>query len=250
MKTSVFKSLSVFALVAVLAAGTVILTSKQEASAEQKTNSGDILRKITVTGTSAVKVKPDIAYVNLGVMTESKEATDAQSANSERMTAVIAAIKAMGIADADIKTSNYNIYPKYDYSNNKNTIIGYQVSNSVNVTVRKLDDVGGIVDAAIDAGANTANGITFSISDSSPYYAEALKLAIAQAKSKAKSIASAIGVTVDTPIEIIEQGGTYAPVAYAENAKMMAGGVARDAAMPVSPGELEVTAYITAIFAY
>jgi len=206
--------------------------------------------KITVSGQGSVMVKPDIAYIDLGVNTEHADAKTAQANNSAQQTLVINAIKSLGIAEADIKTSGYSMYPKYEYSTNGTSrIVGYTVHNTVTVTVRNIDKVGETIDAAIGAGANIASGIRFSLSDSNAYYAQALKQAIANAKSKSGAIAQALGVAVGNPIEIIENGGSYMPVIYAE-ADMMKGNAMMDTAMPVQTGELEVTATITAVFAY
>jgi len=127
---------------------------------------------------------------------------------------------------------------------------GYSVSNSLTVTIRDMKLVGTAIDAAVAAGSNIAGGIQFSIADSSAYYAEALAQAIVNSKSKAAALAKALGVTIGNPIEVIENGGSYMPVLYAEKEAVMSAGRMSNAGTPVQTGELEVSANITVVFGY
>ena len=246
MSRSIWKQITAIALSAAAVCAIVTLTQPRATleAADAPANAG----RITVTGQGSVKVKPDIALVDLGVQAQNADAKAAQAANSERAAAVIAALKALGIKEADIQTSHYNLYPTYDYSaKGEARVTGYTVQNTINVTLRDINLVGEAIDAAIEAGANVSNGIRFTINDSGAYYAEALALAVAGAKQKALAIAGAMRVTVGNPIEVTENGGNYMPVAY-ENALMDS--AVRAEAMPVQAGELEVTATITAVFTY
>jgi len=249
MKRHSWKQITAIAL-SVAAIGAAITISQPRTiieAAETAPGSG----RITVTGKGSVKVKPNIATIDLGVQTQNADAAAAQAANSERATTVVAALKALGVKDEDIQTNNYYMYPQYDYSTKgEATIIGYTVQNTISVTLRNIDSVGAAVDAAIASGANISNGIRFSIDDSSAYYAEALALAVASAKQKASAIAGALQVSVGKPIEVTENGGSYMPVAYENANNVMADTALGGASMPVQTGELEVSATITAIFAY
>jgi uncharacterized protein YggE len=179
------------------------------------------------------------------VQTDNADAKAAQTENSAKMKTVIDQIKALGIAETDIQTANYYMYPKYDYENG-NEIIGYTISYNINVTVRDIAKTGEIVDAGVAAGANSANNIQFSIADTSPHYDAALKAAIANAGEKGSVIASAIGAIVGVPAKIVELESYNMPTAEAAVAKDMSGG----AGMPVQIGELEVSAAVEITYEY
>lgn len=206
------------------------------------------VRTITVTGKGKVKVKPNIAIASLGVQTENADAKLAQAESNNRIKAIIDKVKELGIAEADIQTSNYYMYPQYDYSKGNN-ITGYTVTNSITVTVRNIDKVGEIVDAGVAAGANISGNVQFSISDSTAYYEQALSAAIQNAKSKGGAVAKSIGVTIGNPTSIIEMD-TYGASVF--QGAMAEKGVAGDvvSSMPVQIGELEVTATVQATFQY
>ncbi len=225
------------------------VTTKPPVAANAANTTGTTAGKITVTAVGTVKAKPDIATVSLGVVTTAKEADAAQSENTTRMNAVVDALKAHGIAEDDIKTGYYYMYPQYDYSSAKSepAITGYNVSNTVIVTIRNIESVGSVIDKAVSAGANNANSVTFGVTDITPYYNKALTQAINSGKAKANSIASALGVTVSQPLEVNEIGGytpTYAEAGGMMNAKDMGGGT------PITPGTIEVTANLQMIFGY
>jgi len=244
-----WKQITVLTLSAATICAAVTLTQPHTVleAAEDTIGTG----RITVTGQGSVKVKPDIAYVDLGVHTQDTDAKAAQAANAENSAAVFDALKALGIKEEDMQTSNYNMYPSYDYSaKGEATITGYTVQNTVSVTIRDVTQVGIFVDAAIDAGANVANGIRFSINNSGAAYAEALVLAVANARQKATAIAGALHMAVGNPIEITENGGNYMPVAYEALDNVMSDVRANASPTPVQIGELEVSATITAIFPY
>ena len=208
--------------------------------------------KITVDGQGTIKVLPDIATVTLGVTTSDSDAKRAQDKNSSTMSAVIAAMKAQGVADKDITTAYYYLNPDYNYSGDKNpTLSGYTVSNSVTVTLRDVNATGKILDAGISAGANNANSITFSLADSSAYYSQALQMAVKNAKVKAGAIAAALGVTIGNPVEVTENvnGGYPAPVYSTMNARPDAA-MGAAAAAPIQANEILITADVSCVFNY
>ncbi|MDR1558161.1 MAG: SIMPL domain-containing protein [Clostridiales bacterium] len=203
--------------------------------------------RITVSGRGSVNAKPDIAYVSIGYTNQNVDSKTAQTENSAQMEKVIAAIKSMGIADKDIQTVQFGINPQYDYQNG-NKITGYDVTNMVRVTVRKLEQTGELVDKAVDAGANAGGDIQFTIANPAPYYEQAMDLAIQNANSKAAAISKSLKVTIGKPIEVTEMGGNYTPVLYGNaNSELL-----RDkaASMPVQSGDLSVSAEIQAAYAY
>jgi len=254
MSKSFGKQIVVVALVAALVGAGVFVAKPSEtvtAASDTAQPVESAQGKITVSGQGSVKVMPDIAYVDIGIFTEHANAATAQSRNAEQMANVLAALKEFGIKDEDIKTSGYYMHPRYNYSNSGSAqVTGYTINNNLSVTVRDITLVGEAIDTAIAAGANTSGGIQFTIADSGAYYAEALALAIGNAKSKSAAIAETLQVTIGTPVEIIENGGNYVPVAYAEQDMALQAAGASRISTPIQAGELEVTAHITAVFAY
>ncbi|MDO8577925.1 MAG: SIMPL domain-containing protein [Dehalococcoidales bacterium] len=202
---------------------------------------------IMVTGQGQIKATPDIAYLSLGVSAQALTVAQAQSDASNAMNAVMEVLKSKGIADADITTTGFNIYPVYDYTKNTNTITGYQVSNMITVTIRKIADASAIIDAAAVAGGNfiRINSISFSVSDPTPYLKQARAEAMADAKAKGAELATLGGVTIGLPTFITESSGYFPPTPLYYGAVAEA----RDAATPISPGQTEISVSVTVIYA-
>jgi uncharacterized protein YggE len=137
-------------------------------------------RTVTAEGSATVTVAPDSATFSAGVTTQDVLVTAAQSANADAMQAVLAALKAQGVAEEDLQTYNYSVNPVYDYSSDSYdpTIKGYSVTNTVQVTVRDLTSLPTLLDAAVAAGANETYGIDFQSTQSSAAYDQALKAAV------------------------------------------------------------------------
>ena len=150
----------------------------------------------TVTGEGKVSVKPDIATVNVGVQATGKTVEEVQNNLNKNMNAVTAAVKSSGVDEKDIKTSNYNLSPTYDYSSSRQQITGYQSSSNLTIKVRKIDTANSVVDAATKAGANTIGGISFDVDDKTKAENEARKLAVSDAKAKAELAAQTTGFTL------------------------------------------------------
>lgn len=164
--------------------------------------------RITVTGESEAKISPDTAVVTFSVVTQGKQALDAQQQNAQKSDAVKRAVEAI-TADAktEIKTSNYSLRPEQDYYSGKMPkILGYDVRNTVTVSVDKLDRVGAIIDAATAAGANSVEGIQFVIGEASPAQGEALSIATKQAMAKAEAVAASLNGKVMRVVQSIEGG--------------------------------------------
>lgn len=157
--------------------------------------------KVTVAGEATTRVEPDTAILTLSVVTQSPQALNAQQENARKSKAVSDAVKATANA-AEIKTSDYTLQPQYDYRDNKlPRIIAYDARNSVIVTMTDLQGVGAVIDAASRAGANSIDGISFSLKQTSPARGQALAEATQQAMNKANSIAQALGGRVLRVVE-------------------------------------------------
>lgn len=195
---------------------------------------------ISVSGTGRVVLTPDMADLRLGVTTTAKTVKEAQATNATSMSAVIAALKALGIAERDIQTTTLSLGPVYDYSTNANPprLTGYTLTNAIAVTIRDLDVAGDAIDGALAAGATTLDSITFRVADQANAEKQAREAAMAEAKAKAQTLASAAGVSIEGVGSISE---TVAPIPYPVFYGAMAGAVARDAQTPVLAGTNEVS---------
>ncbi len=196
---------------------------------------------ISVSGSASVSLKPDVASFTIGVETMDADAARARAANDTAMKKVYEALKAQGVAEADLQTASYDIYPRYD--DKGVTITGYTVSNRVLVKVRDLAKLGDTLGAAGAAGANTAGGISFDISDRTAAYNQALTQAMEKARARAQVIADASGVKLGR-VSVINESSSYSGPVYDGGLR----GEARDMAVPVSAGQLEVTASISVNF--
>lgn len=210
---------------------------------------------IVVQGTGEVQVTPDLVRLTLGVENQGREASGVAQENARKTDALIKAVKAAGVADKDVRTANFSLNPQYDYNNQKAgqapTIVGYQASNTVLVTIRKIADAGKVIDAAVQAGGNAANGVAFDLNDDTRDTAEnaALQKAILDATRKAQVIAKAAGVSNIALVAVQEGVAAPPPIRPLFRMSAMAAG-APAPSTPVEAGQQTVTASVTVRFAF
>ncbi|MEK7473676.1 MAG: SIMPL domain-containing protein [Patescibacteria group bacterium] len=169
----------------------------------------------TIEGEGNVSAQPTLAEVDLGLYSEGRDVTPVQQTNAAKINAIISALKQMGIADADMQTSNYNISPKFEYAVGIQNVIGYTVSQNLKVKVRNLSNVGAVLSKAGELGANQVNGVRFTIDDPTDARQEARTKAISDAKSKAKELADAMGVRIVKIVTFSEStDGTVPPPVF------------------------------------
>lgn len=205
---------------------------------------------ISVSGSGLATLTPDIATVTIQVKTTNEDPAAAQSENSTTMEAVLEALKADGIDEADIATENISLYENYDYDKSPAVVVSYTMNNSVSVTIRDIDNVGQVLSDAIAAGATGTYSLSFSVSDSSGAYQQALKAAVSDAQAKAEAVAEALGVTIKAvPISIDETSASYTPNVYADEANSLTYDTASAAeSVSVSTGELEISASVSVTY--
>jgi uncharacterized protein YggE len=211
------------------------------------------LTRITVVGDSQAKIAPDTAVVTFSVVTQGKQALDAQQQNARKSEAVQAAVEAVTVdSKAEVKTSGYNLSPERDYSSEGlPKIAGYEVTNTVTVSIKNLTQVGAVIDAATKAGANSVEGIAFVVGEASPAQGDALALATKQAMAKAEAIAKSLNGRIVRVVETDEGGAPFAPnpmaTPYSE-AKMMSNSSANMSySTPVQAGSLNVRSQVVLI---
>jgi len=243
--------ISVVLILAVLSLGTLtgIVLSTQDgpavvaATGEDKSDNNILV----VSGSGKVSLKPDVAHINAGVETIMKDAREAQQENSRIMNGIIASLKGMGIEDKDIQTANYSVHVEYDYSERERRLIGYRVSNNVRVTMRNIENVGAVLTAMAESGANNFHGITFGAENQDAAYDEALKKAIDDAKAKASLMAEQVGVDLGKPVAVNE-GSAPSGIQYGQGMMDMARLESAAVQVPIMEGELEVRANVTIAF--
>jgi len=198
---------------------------------------------INAGGLGEVRVEPDQAVVRLGILEERRTAAAAQRLANEAATEIAEAVRAVGIPESSIQTERLTLGPIYDFQANAREIVGYTASNTISVRVEDLDQVRAVVDAALQAGANQLNGVSFSLSDESAARQAALEAAVADARSKAQTMAGALGVTLG-PILAVTEGGGSGPIAMEIAAPRMMAAQAADMGTPIAPGELTISASV------
>ncbi len=202
------------------------------------------VRQVTVTGSGIVYVVPDLAYINVGVRSQGDTVAEAMQANNVQAKAIKDTLVAQGVAEGDIQTSSFNVYPQSDYDYQGTiTRTYYSVENNVYVTVRDLDALGPILDAVAASGANTIYGISFDVTDKTEAQSSARKIAVESAMSQAKELADAAGVGVG---EILSISSSYSYPTYYSGYGMGGGGGAEYAvSVPIAAGQIQVSADVT-----
>ncbi|MED4531725.1 SIMPL domain-containing protein [Metabacillus fastidiosus] len=199
-----------------------------------------------VQGAARIKIMPDLAVINVGIMTENEQVNTAQQENAVRSNQVIQTLKNTGISDNDIQTISYTVQPKYDYVEGASVFKGYRVEHILEVTIRDIQKIGEVYDAAVSSGANVISSLQFKLSNEDVYYKKALQLALENAKEKAKALGQQMGTAVlSIPINIKEEGS---PVLFqAKAAPFM---TQEQAATPIQRREVEIEAKVAATFQY
>lgn len=200
---------------------------------------------LTVSATGEVYAKPDLALTTFSVVTEAKTVAQAMTENTQKMNAVIDIMKEQGIEEKDLKTLNFNIYPRYEWDEEgrNRTLVGYEVYQSLQVKIRQLEKIGAIVQGATEAGANQVSDLQFTIDNQDELKKQAREKAIEEAKTKAKDLAGQLGVKLVGIANFSESA--VLPYYYGLEKSLGFGG--EESAPQIETGEnkIEVTVAIT-----
>lgn len=203
------------------------------------------LRTISVTGSGQAVLTPDIAHLTIGVRTEAASAQKAVQENNQQAQTVIDTLLALGVAEKDIRTTNFSISPRQQYDREGNpTTRTYVVQNSVYVTVRDLDIIGQLLDEVVQAGANQISNIQFDVADKTEALAAARDAAVAEARAQAEALAQAAGVSLDQVQSIAFYNAV--PVTTKADSRLMMAEAA--SAVPIQAGELTLTVSVQMVF--
>ncbi len=227
--------ISVVLLLAVLLSACAPTLTSQPAPAQ---------RTLTVSGAGQVSLKPDIAYIYVGVHTEMPSAAEAVAENNQKTQKLIEALQAAGVEAKDIQTTNFSIWQNTQYGpDGKPTTTNYAVDNTVYLTVRNLEKLGDLLDSAVKAGANNINSIQFDVADKTAALSEARAAAVKTAKTQADELAAAAGVSLGEIQSLQYFDASPAPVFDGKG--MGGGGGVANAAVPITPGQMQLTVTVT-----
>jgi len=210
---------------------------------------------ISVSADGKVQAVPDLATVNLGVLSQGSSAKDVKDRNNEKINAIIDYVKSAGVDSKDIVTSQFYAYPQYNYSNGQSNITGYQANQTITIKIHGIDKsqstLEKIVDEAVNRGANEIQGVSFTFEDADNLRQEARKMAIAKAKEKAAELAAEAGLSLGKVVSISEAGTNYpGPIPYATDSFGRGGAVApeKSVAPNIEPGSQDITETMTVVF--
>ena len=202
---------------------------------------------IVVSGTGRVAVEPDVADLRLGVAMARPTVDAARADAATAMSAILASIKGAGVTATDIRTTLVSVQPHYDYRDGKAPLLtGYELANTVEVTIRDLGTLGGVIDGSLTAGATSMDGLSFRLEDPIDAERAARLAAMAQARARADTLAEAAGVVIAGVGEVIEGGSGGGPwYPQTKAARLM---LASDMATPVEGGTTEISVSVTVTY--
>lgn len=205
----------------------------------------DQLPTITVVGTGEVLTAPNLARVDIGVVTQLESASASLQGNSDAMEKVRATLDRYNISENDVQTSNFSIQPQYDYdrSGQPPRLIGYRVTNEVRIVVRRIEDLGALIDAVVATGSNQINAVTFEIDQAESIEDSARRMAMSDAHRKASLYAQEARVPLGSVLRVEEISG-LAPM------PQMGITMAQEArAVPIAPGRQKIRQAVRVTFA-
>lgn len=242
-------SLAAFAALSFTACSQAPVTSAESSREAVQSEAGNTIQ---VQSSATVQVVPDVAELQFGVLSQGEDAETCREENAKDVNAVLDYLKGQNIAETSIQTSDTGMYPRYDYRNGGNEITGYEMTTQIVVSDLPIDQLSGILTAAVSAGINNIDSVRYMASDYDASYQEALKQAIAAAKTKAQVMADAAGVTLGGVVKMDEMSSytdrnRYQNAMRASSAADMESASAID--MNIMAGTLDVSAEIQVTFA-
>jgi hypothetical protein len=234
-----------YTLMGIVLLAPVLVACSSRAFAQTPTPASASPRTISVTGKGEVPLTPDIARITIGVRTQGVDVAEAVASNNTQAQEVVEALQEMGVAERDIQTSNFSIYPQQQYDERGQVIdTTFVVENTVYVTVRELESLGDLLDVAVGRGANSIYGIQFDVEEKGGAVSEARQVAVEDARAQAQELAEAAGVQLGD-IQSISAISSYPGPIFDGR-----GAAAEQAAstVPISPGQLIITAEVSVVY--
>lgn len=209
---------------------------------------GDEVRPgIVVSGEAVMRRVPDTAVVSLAVTVRDPRTSRARDAANQRASAILAALRELGVAEADVQAPSLVVQPTYDYGRGEPKLTGYEASRPITIRVREMEQLGPILDRMVDDGATQVHGTSMELAEPEAASREALAAAYGVARGRALALAEAAGLTLGAPLRIEEEvGGMPIPM---RDMAMMRGAIAESAPTEVSAGEIEIRSRVRVRFA-
>ena len=239
-----FRWLFPAAALAVASAALAVTVARPSGAAAQSTPPAGASGTLTVTGQSTLSVPPTEGQITVGVQVNAATASAAVADDAEAVGAIVKALEGAGVPRADLQTENYNLSPNESNATGDQAprIVDYTISDQIQVTATDLGSVGRLIDIAVGAGANTVNGVNFTVKNPNALLEEANESALAQAHAQALSLAQAAGERLGTLVSLtVNQNASPLPVAFAATAAGVNTTI-------VAPQSLTVSAYVTAVY--
>lgn len=211
----------------------------------QQIDKGPRPPSVTASGEAVITVEPDQAEIDIGVVTQARNAPDAARENTDKLSRVMAEVKKVLGKGDEVKTASYSLNPNYRYpQGGKPEIVGYTATNILRIKTITLNNVGKLIDAAMGSGANTIHRLLFTLKDEQSAQLQALRLASTKAKAKADEMANALGLKIVRVLSVTEGERGVRPIvmAQARGAQME---VMAAAPTPVEAGTIEVRSSVT-----
>ena len=200
---------------------------------------------VTAQGEAVITAEPDQAQIDIGVVTQARNALDAAKENAEKLVRVMAEVKKFLGKDDEVKTANYSLNPNYRYpQGGKPEIVGYTATNMLQIKTGALENVGKLIDAAMRSGANTIQRLLFTLKDEHSAQLQALRLASTRAKAKAEAMANALGLRIVKVLSVTENERGVRPIIMPQP-RVTQMETAASAPTPVEPGTIEVRSSVT-----
>ena len=203
-------------------------------------------RSITVTAEGKTTCAPDASRIDVSVVTDGKTADEVQQSNARVANNVIDYLKSNGVESKDIKTTQYNLYPRYDYYNGKQTLAGFSLTQTMEIKIRDLQKVGELITGTVAEGANQITSVSYFIDDPEVFKAQARALAFDKARAKAKETAKLAGVSLGDVITFSESSDGYPAPIYerAYGVGLGGGGISPD----TQAGSQDVVVNLSVVF--
>ena len=204
--------------------------------------------QLTVSGSGTVRLTPDLATINLGVVTQDTDVAQAVAANNLTAQAITDAVKTLGVAPEDVRTAYFNVspQPQYDQTGTPTGQTIYWVNNTLIVTLRQIDQLGALLQATVDAGANNINGVSFDVADKAQAEEQARQAAMEDAQQRAARLAAAAGATLGEITTIYSGSSSYGTMSYVEAPMANTG---TSGSVPIAPGTFDVRIDLTVSYA-
>lgn len=208
-------------------------------------------RTIAVSAQGKTTASPDLAELSFSVVTQGQNPATLSTANNDKMNAVLQFVKSQAIADADIKTTSYDLSPNYQWDKNtqRNYITGYTLTQTVEVKVRDLSKVASVIGGLAPLGVNQIGGVAFTFADEEKVLAAARADAFAKAIAKAKEMAAAAGVSLGRVVNVAESNYIpYKSYSLSSESAMGMGGAVPSAAPTIQPGTQDITDNVSIVY--